>query len=228
MKTIGERIRTLRENKNITQTELAEIVGAKTYTTISKWESDDNFPKGKDIKVLADFFNVTSDYLLGLNEENISKNSITSIYNQLDKPRQNKVYSFAELQLEEQNKIIEFPKKINVLGQTAAGAPVSYGDPDIEEKEFKTVPKGAQYALNVKGDSMEPLIPNGSIIFYKEQQNVESGEIAILEIDGDGVTCKKVYFNYEDNKIILRSLNDKYEDIELDGNQVRVIGKVVL
>lgn len=229
---IGNNLKQIRKQHNLTLEQLANALnkisgGEMNFNKgrISKWENGKEEPRLSSVKLISDFYGINIDSLY---TNNISKNSITSIYNQLDKPRQSKVYSFAELQLEEQNKIIEFPKKINVLGQTAAGAPVSYGDPDIEEKEFKTVPKGAQYALNVKGDSMEPLIPNGSIIFYKEQQNVESGEIAILEIDGDGVTCKKVYFNYEDNKIILRSLNDKYEDIELDGNQVRVIGKVVL
>lgn len=221
METIGERIRILRERKNLTQTELAEIVGAKTYTTISKWESDDNFPKGKDIKVLADYFNVTSDYLLGLSSEN--KNDISYIYSQLEKPRQQKVYNFAERQLEKQNET----KVVRIYGKTAAGEPLTYGDDIIEEREVKHVPKHAECALVVQGDSMEPEIKDGSIVFYKQQKNIENGEIAIVEIDGDGVTCKKVKFDYDNDKIILQSLNDKYEDVVLEGNRVRIIGKVV-
>lgn len=221
MESIGERIKHLRELKNITQTELAQIIGAKTYTTVSKWESNDNFPKGKDIKILADYFDVTSDYLLGLN--NNKRNEITYIYNQLEKPRQQKVYNLAERQLEKQNET----KVVRIYGKTAAGEPLTYGDDVIEEREVKHVPKHAECALVVQGDSMEPEIQDGSIVFYKQQENIENGEIAIVEIDGDGVTCKKVKFDYDNDKIILQSINDKYEDVVLEGNRVRIIGKVV-
>lgn len=64
METLGKRIRSLREQKNWTQTELSQELGMKTYTTVSKWENDENFPKGKDLKKLAELFNVSSDYLI--------------------------------------------------------------------------------------------------------------------------------------------------------------------
>lgn len=113
METIGNRIKKLRENRNMTQTELSEILGMKTYTTVSKWESDDNFPKGKDLKKLAELFNVSSDYLLGIEEKKSS--SIDVIYNQLEEERQKKVYDFAEHLLKEQkataNKIVPLNEK---------------------------------------------------------------------------------------------------------------------
>lgn len=40
MKQLGDKIRELRERKNMTQTELSEILNMKTYTTVSKWEKD--------------------------------------------------------------------------------------------------------------------------------------------------------------------------------------------
>ncbi|WP_414838908.1 LexA family protein [Carnobacterium sp. TMP28] len=89
------------------------------------------------------------------------------------------------------------------------------------------VPKQAECTLVVQGDSMEPEIKDGSIVFYKQQENVVNGEIAIVEVDGDGGTRKKVKFDYDNDKIILQSLNDKYQDIILNGSQVRIIGKVV-
>lgn len=53
-----------------------------------KWESDDNFPKGKDIKLLAKLFNVSFDYLLGLKSER--QDSVSSIYDQLDDSQKKK------------------------------------------------------------------------------------------------------------------------------------------
>lgn len=203
--------------------ELARQVGMAKSALSRYFNKTREFPINK-VEEFAKALGTTSEYILGFDKDN----NITYIYNQLEQDRKNKVYSFAKRQLEKQNESINFPNIINILGQTAAGSPINYGDVDIEEKEFKTIPKGAQYALNVNGDSMDPLIPDGSIVFYKEQPDIESGEIAIVEVDGDGVTCKKVCFNYEDNKVILKSLNNKYNDVELNGDQVRIIGKVVL
>lgn len=222
MESIGSRLKELRERKNLTQTELAEILGMKTYTTVSKWESDDNFPKGKDLKRLAELFNVSSDYLLGLAPQE-KLNTIETIYNQLDPPRQVKVYNFAEHQLKEQKE-----KSVPLLGQTAANPKeLSYGDTIYDEAIETNVPKNADCALVVQGDSMEPEYQNGEIVFYKSQPIVENGEMAIVEINGDGVTLKKVYFNYDEDKVILRSLNNKYADRELNPDQVRILGKVV-
>ncbi|MFS7403990.1 helix-turn-helix domain-containing protein [Carnobacterium maltaromaticum] len=141
MDTLGERIKFLREGKNLTQTELAEILGMKTYTTVSKWESNDNFPKGKDLKKLAETFNVSSDYLLGL-ESTTEKNDITYIYNQLEKERQKKVDIFAEKQLEEQHtknkkfsSLEEYRKKvpdaIDTLAAHSADRTRKYTDEEI-------------------------------------------------------------------------------------------------
>ncbi len=228
METIGKRIRSLREKHNMTQTELSEIMGAKTYTTVSKWESGDNSPKGKDIKKLSEIFKVSSDYILGMDG---NKNSIDifPLYNQLDHHHQQKVYHYAEQQLHEQNQVEELPPhyKINVIGKTAAGQPLSFGDPDVTEREFASVPDNADYALIVQGDSMEPDIHDGDIVFYKEQPEIENDEIGIVEMEGSGVICKKVFFDYENKKIVLKSLNEKYEDMVFNDDQIRIIGKVV-
>lgn len=219
---LGKRVRMLRDENRMTQKELADKLGFKNYTTITKWEKGDNLPRGKELKELAELFNVTSDWLLGLDDYKTTPD-IVPIYSQLHPPRQRKVYNFAEHQLDEQNGIEE-ETEIYLYGQTAAGSPISYGDTSYETISAD-VPKGADGALLVRGDSMSPTIEDNSIIFYKSQPFVENGEIAIIEIGGGEVTCKKFYFNGE--KVILRSINDKYEDMIFD-NGVRVIGKVIL
>ncbi|MCT7814541.1 MAG: S24 family peptidase, partial [Lactobacillus iners] len=78
-----------------------------------------------------------------------------------------------------------------------------------------------------KGDSMEPKIASNSIIFYHEQPTLEIGEIGIFEINGSAVTCKKYYVDYESKKIILKSINPKYEPMYFARDQVRILGKVV-
>jgi len=60
---IGDKIRELRKRNNITQEQLAEFLGV-TNQAISKWESENGYPDIEYISPIADFFKVTTDYLL--------------------------------------------------------------------------------------------------------------------------------------------------------------------
>lgn len=217
----GERLKSLRERKSLTQTELAELMGYKNYTTITKWESGSSLPRGKELKALSNLFNVSADYLLGL--DTTDNKNINTIYSQLTPPRQIKVYNFAENQLKEQNN-----KVVPLVGTTAANPQVvDYADQINDVYVNTDVPNSADCALVVRGNSMETDYMDGSIVFYKRQEMVENGELAIVEIDGDGVTFKKVIFDYENQQLVLRSLNPEYPDRILKDTEYRIIGKVV-
>lgn len=220
----ASRLKMLREQRKVSLEEVAEKIGT-TKVTLSRYENSSREPKLSIIYNIAKYFDVEVDWLIGY--ENDNPKSIEKIYRRLDKERQNIVYNFASLKLKEQNKYNQDLNTINVFGKTAAGEPITYGDDMIEEKEVKYVPNNADCALIVQGDSMEPEIKDGSIVFYKQQPDIEHGEIAIVELDGESVTCKKVNFDYDNKKIILHSLNEKYEDYVIDADRVRIIGKVV-
>lgn len=66
---IGERIRNLRELKNIDQVSLAEMLGYKSQSTISKWESGTNLPTGKKLMELAKILGVSTNEILGMSDE---------------------------------------------------------------------------------------------------------------------------------------------------------------
>lgn len=70
---IGERLKDLRKSKNLLQKDLASLLTVRN-TTVSAWEKGDNEPDIKTIKQLAVFFNVTSDYLIGLENDDGTKN----------------------------------------------------------------------------------------------------------------------------------------------------------
>lgn len=218
---IGDRMKQRRKQLKLTADEVAEKIGV-SRSNVYRYEKGDIEKLPLEVlEPLSEILQTTPQQLMGWE----SGDDILPIYNQLEPPRQKKVYSFAEKELEDQNKVVSFP----VYGKTAAGTdPVTYGDPDVEHKDFSSVPAGADVALVVSGDSMEDLIPDGSIVFYKRQESVENGEIAIVEIEGDGVTCKRVKFDYENEKIILQSENDKYEDMVFSNDQIRILGKVLL
>jgi len=203
----------------MTQDELAEQLKT-TRQSISRYENGERKANQDILFDLADIFKISINNFFPPTEQSTS---IETIYNQLDPPRKAKVYNFAERQLREQNN-----KVVPLFGQTAANpTELTYGDSTYGETVEVNVPDKADCALVVKGDSMEPEYHDGDIVFYKTQPIIENGETAIVEINGDGVTLKKVYFNYDEDKVVLRSLNDKYSDRELLPDQVRILGKAV-
>jgi len=87
------------------------------------------------------------------------------------------------------------------------------------------VPVAVDFALRISGDSMEPFILDGQVIWVKEQELLESGDIGIFTYS-DNVYCKKLIA--DGGKAYLRSLNPAYEDMEIKEDfGFRIIGKVV-
>ena len=178
------------------------------------------------INLFADTLGVSSEYLLGIK---ISNNDLLDIYNKLDSKRQTKVYDYASRQLEEQNGIQEEKVVYLVRGrQSAAGSMIHVDDVDAEMGVLPSsiVPNGANELVQITGDSMEPLIKKGSEVYLRYQPTVEDGEVAIVRIEDEGVTCKYLFRDGEN--IILKSENSKYDDIVVDANKVSVIGKVLI
>ena len=245
MEQLGSRIRKLRESRNMTQTELSEILGMKTYTTVSKWEKNENFPKGKDLKKLAEIFNVTSDYLLGLSDTELGKITtqnehpeILTIYNQLEEPKQEKVLDYAKEQLEEQNnsKIVSIFDKTQdedyftdyVEGLVAAGHGTFQEDNLHMEVRLRAedVPEDYGTIAKVAGDSMEPMIEDNDLLFIKVTNQVDINDIGIFQINGKNFV-KKLKRDYNGGWY-LQSLNNSYEEIHLtEEDDIRTIGKVV-
>nr|DAJ39109.1 MAG TPA: Repressor protein CI [Caudoviricetes sp.] len=178
------------------------------------------------INLFADTLGVSSEFLLGIK---ISNNDLLDIYNKLDSKRQSKVYEFASRQLDEQNGIQEEKVVYLVRGrQSAAGSMIHVDDVDAEMGVLPSsiVPNGANELVQITGDSMEPLIKKGSEVYLRYQPTVEDGEVAIVRVEDEGVTCK---YLYRDGKnVILKSENPKYEDLIVDAERVSVIGKVLL
>lgn len=81
----GRILRELRENKNITQAQMAEVleIDRSTYT---KYESGKSNPDSTMLKKIADFFHVSVDYLLGRTNDAEKKKDIleTKAYHNLD------------------------------------------------------------------------------------------------------------------------------------------------
>lgn len=118
-------------------------------------------------------------------------------------------------------------RRIPVLGTIACGAPI-LAQEHIEG--YTTIPEdiSADFALICKGDSMVGArIFDGDLVYIRQQETVENGQIAAVLIDGEA-TLKRVRFY--DESISLEPENSKYKPIILwgeDMNQLRILGKAV-
>lgn len=122
--------------------------------------------------------------------------------------------------------------RIPVLGSVPAGIPIEAIQDivDYEEIDSKIASKGEYFALRIKGNSMEPRICEGDVVIVKQQDDVESGDVAIVMVNGNDATIKRL-IKYDDGIRLLPS-NPSYEPIyytnkEIEEKPVRVIGKVI-
>lgn len=103
------------------------------------------------------------------------------------------------------------------------------GDPifgESESTEYTTNNPKADFALKISGDSMEPTIPNGSIVLVQKCETLEDSKIGAFFLNGD-VYCKML--KYIDGKTYLCSVNEKYENKEInpESDRLEVYGKVI-
>lgn len=160
------------------------------------------------INKLAILLDTTYDYLMGLSDDpRIPSNDRTGV-------------------------------KIGVFGDVAAGIPIKQidnfdpEDPDSwEEIDRWTAKSGLYFALKIKGDSMSPRILEGDVVIVRKQPMVDSNQLAVVAINGDTATCKKVIWD-ENGGMFLVSLNPAYPPkyfsaSEIHSKPVTILGQVV-
>lgn len=116
--------------------------------------------------------------------------------------------------------------RVPFIGRVSGGQPITA----IENRDgmIETSIR-CDVALELKGDSMEPDYPDGSILLINRQPILETGEAGIIFILKDAVvtevTFKKFYM--DGSKVILRPINSNYPPQEYDAMDIMIYGKVV-
>lgn len=197
------RIRELRKKRCMTMKELGAVVGL-AESTISQYETGKREPDNETLLRLGEFFNTSVDYLLG--REIIA-----------DSPPEPSVPG---------------SKWIPVIGTIPAGTPVEAIEEilDYEEITPQMASQGEHFALKIKGQSMEPKISDGDVVIVRKQDDCENGEIAVVLVNGDEATVKRIKKGPEG--LMLIPNNPAYEPMfysnaEIESLPVSIIGKVV-
>lgn len=116
--------------------------------------------------------------------------------------------------------------KIVYINPAAAGVPL-YAESDYERIEFpeSDVPRGADFGIRIAGDSMEPTIPDETIVWVRKTSEIYNNQIGVFMLD-DTAVCKR-YFKEEKN-VRLLSDNPAYEPIEItDFERFGIVGRVL-
>lgn len=168
--------------------------------SISMYEVGKREPSFETLECFADFFNVDMNFLLGKTSSNDIKH-VSAV-------------------------------RIPVLGSVPAGIPFEAIEDIIGEEEISSVmaSKGQFFGLKIKGHSMEPNIMDEDTVIVLKTPTVDSGDIAIVMVNGFDATCKKVVRN--ESGIMLIPYNPTYDTMfytneEIITKPVTIIGRVV-
>jgi repressor LexA len=118
--------------------------------------------------------------------------------------------------------------EISILGSIAAGTPIEAIQQEVDRV---TLPEdlqnnGEHYGLKVKGDSMiEAGINDSDTVIVKKTSNVESGQIAVVLIDGQEATLKRI--RKKGNTIALEAANKNYETKIYAASRIKIQGQLV-
>lgn len=197
-------VKYLRKKYGITQEELANQLGYRSFVTISKWESGDSRPQAEKLQRLATILHVSVDDLLN--------KDLTS----------NRPYKTEKVE----------SVRIKVLGSVPAGIPIEAIE-DVtgyEDIPIEWTSGGREYfGLKVKGDSMFPKYVEGDTIILRKQSCCESGQDCVVYVNGHEATLKMV--TKTDDGVILQPLNPAYNPrfyrYDDEQNPVTICGVVV-
>lgn len=198
MRTIGEKIRGLRESKGMTQEQLAKKVGVASVT-ISKWELDTSKPKSESTIKLGEIFGVSSRAFIS------HKAEIKIIQNMVSIPFYSNVRAAAGcgcICLDENYELIQVPDKF-VKNQD-----------DV-------------FAISVSGDSMEPVFCDGTVVFIDPLQKKVTDGCVYAFIHEGMVRMKILEDTPKGFRVRSYNENYPVEDVDIQRDSFSIIGKVV-
>lgn len=206
---VGIRLKQARELRHITLEEAGKKVDVHK-STVLRWENGETekikFPV---IETLASFYNVNPVWLMGydvpMEREYVLKEDLKTYGGNLASKQAFPLLGTVKAGY-------DYFAAENIIGYVAVDKTVG----DVENC----------YALQIVGDSMQPVLYEDDIIVVHKQDDVENGQIAIVLIDNEEATVKKIIKH--DNHIELVAFNSYYPPKKLTkDNNFKIIGKVI-
>ena len=226
MKEIKDRLQEALHIRNITRTELSTLSGVPK-PMITDYIKGRYKPKQDNIYAMSKALRVNPAWFMGY--EDVDIDDLSYLEQGKSAPlTESALDPNAELYAKYPN--IKPIKKVRIpmLGNIACGEP-TFVD---EEHETYIETDGhiqADFCLTCAGDSMEPKMQSGDIVFIRKQNAVDDGQIAAVLIE-DEATLKRVYYDRKNNRLTLQAENPKYSPLVYIGeelNSIRILGRAI-
>uniref|UniRef100_UPI0036DF004B S24 family peptidase n=1 Tax=Photorhabdus sp. RM322S TaxID=3342825 RepID=UPI0036DF004B len=225
MKTMHERIKQARLAKKLTQAELADMLGV-TPQSVQQWESSTE-PRKSRLTALASILDADVNWLFF---GEALKKDIGQV------PPESKWTTVApwdsSTRLDNDEVEVPFLKDIEFACGTDRCIDVDYSEYRLRFSKSTLRRIGAPTdgstiaCFPAKGDSMEPVIPDGTAIAI-DISNKKIIDGKVYAIEQDGLKRLKCLYRRPKGKILIRSYNrDEYEDEVTDEDQVLIIGRM--
>jgi phage repressor protein C with HTH and peptisase S24 domain len=225
------------------------------YSTYANYESGFREPNSEVLQILSRHYGVSIDYLLGVSENrkkadeiailNEDENNHIINYRRLDTHGREMVDIVLEKEVERVKFLsarFEAVKRtapddnrvtLRVYQQRASAGLGSYlsddSDSDFEEMSFVATPvsERADFCVKIKGESMEPKICDGDIVFVKAVPKVDPNDVGIFVYDGEAY-CKRLRIDQKKGAIALESLNKSFAPKQIaQPDMLKTVGLVI-
>lgn len=239
--TISQRIFEELKKQGKKQKDLAVYIGLST-SAVSDWKKKGTNPAAENLSIIADFLNISIEYLLTGKEKssptfelNADEHELLQYFKKLSDKSKGIVLGRAEQLAELETPAVNEPepeedKEIETIFIEYSTLRVSAGTgepliddtyPEFIEVKRSELTEEANFAVKINGNSMLPHYKNNDIVLVRSQPEVAVGEIGIFTIDGEGYIKER-----GENRLI--SLNPEYDDIYFkEGQDIRCKGLVI-
>lgn len=203
---IADNIKRFRLGRDWTQEHLADLVGV-TRSTVTQWETGWSQPRMGAVEKLAAAFDVSVADMVDDGKRELPKGAII--------PKKSKA-AYAPL-----------------LGRVHAGDPRDpemMDDPMVELPESIAEAHPRAYFLEVEGDCMDKVYPEGCLILVDPDREPQNGSIAAVSIDGADYVMRRLLRTSNTMVLAPESFNPDHEDIVItasSGKTVELAGTVV-
>lgn len=238
----GERLRQRREELGISRTELADRLGV-SRSAVGNYETGVSAPKEEVLLRLFDALHVDPNYLYrdsfraaGFSCSDEEKRLLEK-YRGLSMTGRRTVHALVDslsqwqTELQSEQPATE-PRLIPLYFSPAAAgyAAPAFGEDYELISVAGDVPPGAELAVRIQGDSMEPLIADGSVV-YVNHDPLQNGDVGIFCVDGD-MLCKQ-YYKDPLGMVYLFSFNRRRADADVifsrgSGRSLTCFGRVIM
>lgn len=223
---------------------LARSLGYKDGTIVSMWINGSSESYLNCLYEIAKLYNVSVEWLLGETDDPrpsgaVAPSELEKKYRALDGHGRKLVDAVLDLEYKRcawgtEELLDDQPITMirHYLVPSAAGYAAPIEGEDFEEIPLpKGAPEGADFCITIRGDSMEPYIKDGSLVYVRRGVQLQEFDVGIFFVDGD-VFCKQLCVD-DDGALHLLSANPKREDANItiprdDGRSCVCFGKVLL